>query len=383
MLNKLNQNEHGQNLIIFAILMIVLVALAGLVIDGGFALTKRRQAQNAADAGALAGADALCASDPAPTAIAEARDYAINRNGATAADVTLSTKVITVTTTIPHQTFLAGLFGSDIVTTTATASAGCYAPCAGTGVLPVAWACNPPVGGSNDCTTHYGTIDQPGPLYIIMDSNKAASDYTCQNPPHSNNPPGALNCDIYPAPNGDGINDFIGGGGRSWLDLDGAGHGSSQLVDWIKNGFPGDVFAHLWVPGTDGVAADIFGAAQWRLDNGDPLVIIPVFNDYTVACRPDQPGSCSSQWHAGIDQIRAYSAGSADYYHIISFSLFKITCVSKTPGKHCDGKDFLVANHIIDHQVKTIEGYFVEGYVPGLRGKCNYDAGAYTIYLNH
>lgn len=378
MFNNLYKDESGQNLMIFAVLMIVLVALAGLVIDGGFSLTKRREAQNAADAGALAGANALCAGD-AGMARTQALDYAINHNGATSATVTLSTKVITVTTSIPYESFLAGIFGNDVVNTTATASAGCYAPCSGTGVLPVAWACNPPVGGNNDCITHYGTIDEPGPTYIIMDSNKAAEDYTCQNPPHSNNPPGALNCDT----NNDGYDEYIGGGGRSWLDLDGTGHGSSQLVDWIKNGFSGDVFAHLWLPGTDGTAADIFGAAQWVLDNGDPLVIIPVFNDYTIACRPDQPGSCSNQWHTGIDQIRAYNAGSANYYHIISFSLFKITCVSKTPGKHCNGKDFLVANNVIQNKVKTIEGYFVEGYVPGLGGKCNYNAGAYTIYLNH
>jgi hypothetical protein len=380
MVSKLNRNERGQNLLIFAVLMIILIALAGLVIDGGYSLSKRREAQNAADAGALAGANALCAGNTS-LARTQALDYAINRNGATAADVSMSTRVITVTTTIPHDTFLAGIFGTDVVTTTATASAGCYAPCTGAGVLPVAWACNPPVGGNNDCTTHYGTINEPGPLYIIMDSNKAAEDYTCQNPPHSNNPPGALNCD----PNNDGYDEYIGGGGRSWLDLDGdpGGHGSSQLVDWIKNGFSGDVFAHLWLPATDGTAADIFGAAQYVLDNGDPLVIIPVFNDYTITCRPDQPGSCSTQWHTGLDQIRPYSSGTADYYHIISFSLFKITCVSKTPGKHCTGKDFLVANHIITHQVKTIEGYFVEGYVPGLSGKCNYNSGAYTIYLNH
>ena len=95
--------------------MVVLVALAALVIDGGFAYAKRREAQNAADAGALAGANALCAGNPG-LAEPQALDYAINRNGATAAEVTWSTKVVTVTTTIPHQTFLAGIFGSDVVT---------------------------------------------------------------------------------------------------------------------------------------------------------------------------------------------------------------------------------------------------------------------------
>ena len=360
--------------------MVALVALAALVIDGGFAYTKRREAQNAADAGALAGANMLCAVDPNTSPEATAWDYAVNRNGAEDADIIVNnaTHIITVTTTIPHNTFLAGILGSDVVNTTAMASAGCYAPCEGVGVLPVAWACHPPVGGSDDddCTMQYGTIDEPGPMYIIMDSNKAEQDYACQYPPNSGSPTNTLDCDF----DNDGTDDLIEGGGRSWLDLNAEGHGSSDLVDWITNGFPGEVTEHMWLPGTDGTAANIFGAARTR--TGD-LVILPVFNDYTVQCRPDQPGTCSSQWHDGVDQIRAYTAGSADYYHIISFAIFKITCVSKVPGQHCTVKDFLVDNDIIDHQVKTIEGYFVAGYVPGLEGKCDYDAGAYTIYLNH
>jgi Flp pilus assembly protein TadG len=373
MVSKLNRIERGQNLLIFAVLMIILIALAGLVIDGGYSLSKRREAQNAADAGALAGANALCAGNTS-LARTQALDYAINRNGATAADVTMSTRVITVTTTIPHDTFLAGIFGTDVVTTTATASAGCYAPCSSASVMPVAWACHPPVGGSPDpnCTIQYGTMDEPGPKYIIMDSNKAVLDYACISSG------GSLNCDI----DGDGEDEYITGGGRSWLDLNAGGHGSSDLVDWITGAKAETIFTHMWLPATDGTSTDIYHAAEQRRIN-NPLVIVPVFNDYTVQCRPDIIGSCSSHWHSGLDQIRAYTSGSADYYHIISFSLFKITCVSSNQGQKCDGKQFLVDNNVIDKKVKTIEGYFIEGYVPGLSGKCNNNAGAYTIYLNH
>src|SRR4030042_2827662 len=169
----------------------------------------------------------------------------------------------------------------------------------------------------------------------------------------------------------------MSGGGRSWLDLDGGVSGSSYLVDWIRDGFSGVITDHLWLPGTDGTAADIFGAAVLR--TGD-MVILPVFNDYTVACRPDIDAGCMSQWHA-VDQIRPSSGASTAYYHIISFSVFKITCVSKVPGQHCDTKDYLVSKDIIEHQDKTIEGYFVTGYIPGLEGICNFDAGAYTIFL--
>jgi Flp pilus assembly protein TadG len=143
--------ENGQNLIIFAVLMVVMLALAGLVIDGGFSLVKRRQAQNAADAGALAGAAVLCQGGTSTAIEAQARDYAINKNNALSASVSLATKEITVTTTIPHQTFFMSLFGTSVVTTTATASAGCYAPCTGVGVMPVAWACHDPTMGGAAC----------------------------------------------------------------------------------------------------------------------------------------------------------------------------------------------------------------------------------------
>lgn len=53
------RDESGQNLIIVALMMVVLIGFLGLVIDVGYALAQRRLAQNAADAAAHAGARAL------------------------------------------------------------------------------------------------------------------------------------------------------------------------------------------------------------------------------------------------------------------------------------------------------------------------------------
>ena len=47
--------ERGQILVLVALAMVVLIAMVGLVIDGGVAWEKRREAQNAADLAALAG----------------------------------------------------------------------------------------------------------------------------------------------------------------------------------------------------------------------------------------------------------------------------------------------------------------------------------------
>ncbi len=53
------ENEQGQAIVILAFVMVGLLAFAALAIDGGNTYTERRRAQNAADAGALAGARQL------------------------------------------------------------------------------------------------------------------------------------------------------------------------------------------------------------------------------------------------------------------------------------------------------------------------------------
>lgn len=70
-------NERGQTLALFAGVLILLFAAVGLVIDGGRLLAARSQAQSAADAGALAGAQLL----PAPAAtLATAHAYMMGNN---------------------------------------------------------------------------------------------------------------------------------------------------------------------------------------------------------------------------------------------------------------------------------------------------------------
>ena len=57
--NRRPREERGQVLVIVALGMVVLVAMVGLVIDGGFAWGRQRDTQNAADAAALAGATVM------------------------------------------------------------------------------------------------------------------------------------------------------------------------------------------------------------------------------------------------------------------------------------------------------------------------------------
>lgn len=53
---RLDSEEGGQVIVLVAILMVGLVAVVGLVTDGGMVFTQRRNLQNVADGAALAGA---------------------------------------------------------------------------------------------------------------------------------------------------------------------------------------------------------------------------------------------------------------------------------------------------------------------------------------
>jgi Flp pilus assembly protein TadG len=63
-------NERGASLVIVAVMILVLTAMSTLVLDYGMVWAGRRQAQNAADAGALAAATALAKDDSTWPAIA-------------------------------------------------------------------------------------------------------------------------------------------------------------------------------------------------------------------------------------------------------------------------------------------------------------------------
>ena len=69
--NEPRHSEHGQVLVIVALSMVILVAMVGVVIDGGYAWGKQRDTQNAADAVAKAGAvkltENLAGKEPAST----------------------------------------------------------------------------------------------------------------------------------------------------------------------------------------------------------------------------------------------------------------------------------------------------------------------------
>jgi len=83
MFNKLYREEGGQSLVLVALALLAMLALVALVLDGGNAYAQRRRVQNAADAGAVAGARELALGGTDGQIYAKIDEYTRIRNGAT------------------------------------------------------------------------------------------------------------------------------------------------------------------------------------------------------------------------------------------------------------------------------------------------------------
>ena len=72
-----------------------------------------------------------------------------------------------------------------------------------------------------------------------------------------------------------------------------------------------------------------------------------------------------------------------DYFHIISFAVFHVECVSNKPNKVCPIKTIAINQGLADDNTFSIEGYFKRGYLPEGGGGPNNNPwlGAWTVYL--
>jgi hypothetical protein len=131
--------EDGQTLIYVALGMVVLLGFVALAIDGGHLYAERRAMQNAADAGALAGARELCLGLPADTAEAVAREYAVTQNGAAWATPTASGYDMFVDAGETSNLFFGGIGGiiPGSMTVAASAQARCVRPGTGCTTWPL------------------------------------------------------------------------------------------------------------------------------------------------------------------------------------------------------------------------------------------------------
>ena len=131
------RGERGQVLVVFSLALVAIVAMTGLVLDGGDTFVRRRDQQNAADLAAMAAGYAYmmngsstAAAAGAAWSTAAANGYQNLSNGV-AIQVTFDPPApngrhITVTISKPHQNNFSGIVGlsSWDVTTTATVGVG-------------------------------------------------------------------------------------------------------------------------------------------------------------------------------------------------------------------------------------------------------------------
>jgi hypothetical protein len=410
-----NKTERGQSLVVIAIAFLGLIAVAALIIDGGSLYLNRRNAQTAADAAALAGAHEMCVEKGDNTAIQNIVNlYAVTENGATIVEsltIDRTNKTIAVQTRIDTPSFFASMLGRETNTVRADATANCFSPSKGSSLLPVAWSCQPPVGGSPDeCSIHaipwklfrdeiyprfkinlgeggsllldegdgatYQSYVDGLPInvatgrpktmpYVVMEDN--TFNITQCAPPIG---AGTLVCDF----NNDGILDLTGGGDRGWLAMDGS-NGASSLIDILVSGYPNPVTLPQWFPSDLGAKASAFGKSKGLLEG--KVALVPVYNAYCLSTTAEGiPTKCPTSYKAG--DLVTSGPGTPTYVRVTGFAPFVVTCISSKPGEKCPAKT--VAK--LDHNTRTFEGYFVSGYIGGLEIEPGgFELGIYIISL--
>ena len=217
--------ESGQVLPMVALFLVGLVAMLALIVDGGNLYLQRRAMQNAADAGAIAGARILALNGTPAEAQAAAQEYAVQRNQANSCESAINGFLITVTT---HQNIpmtFARIVGMHQASVSAQASATFKPVREASGLAPLAIQ-----------NFNY----QYDETYTIWDDTEDRDPET-----------------------GD-----ISGGYRGWLNLEcvypmscGDG-GANQLKEWMRHGYPGVVEQDAWIRGSSGTKASVLQQAS-------------------------------------------------------------------------------------------------------------------------
>ena len=213
MIRKLFREQSGAVLVQVAMMSTVLLSLAALATDVGNLCRQRRQMQNAADAGALAGARSMCLGNNNGAIRGQANLFA-TANGASGVTVSVKGNRVTVKTSMVVDTSFAQILGIDSFPASAEAEAACGKAKSACNLMPLAIDFNTWTGHGFGC----GQV-----VYIWDDENRE------------------LDCSVYDCDfDDDGKADTAGTGTRGWLDFhtppyealdpcDAPGSGSEEL----------------------------------------------------------------------------------------------------------------------------------------------------------
>jgi Flp pilus assembly protein TadG len=246
------RDESGQAIVFMALLLFVLVGMAGLVIDVGSWYHADRKLQTAADAGALAGAQHLPTDQGTATTVAQ--DYAQrNYSGIPAPAVTFpSAGEIDVRATAATPGFFSRVISSafNSVQVRAHARAAVSVPLFMKNVAPIA------VKNTAACIVSDPTCYGQTRTLSFNESELTSSaiglvDLRCQSPTS------AFNC--------------------------GGGPGGSTLAGWIDNGYPAPLPANKWYDVKTGVTVGPVDHSLNDAANAHRALFFPVFDQADAA----------------------------------------------------------------------------------------------------
>lgn len=218
------KNQSGQVLVLLAFTMVVLVGILAMAMDGGLLYLTRRRMQNAADAGALAGGRILALNGTTAQAYAAAYDYAVTRNRAATADISISSPSISVRACKPVDLTFSRVLGINRRTVCATAGGRFDGVAEAGGAAPIA-------------IRDFAYVK--GRTYTIWDDD----------------------ADVDP------MSGNIQGSYRGWLCMtcvnqDCGACGESLLKTWMRDGYNGTMSVGTWIRGETGVAASVIQQAR-------------------------------------------------------------------------------------------------------------------------
>jgi hypothetical protein len=271
------KQETGQALVYVTLAMIVILAMVSLAVDVGLTYAERRRMQNAADAGALAGAEVMCMGTPVAVASARAYTYAHDLNSAPTVQVTIDPNqgMVTVKTSKTARLTFGQVVGFSNPRVPAVAGAQCTSASSASGVFPVAFSraiWNYLYSNGAGCGRYF---------YVWAGSNDNTGSPDCVN---------TCNCDV----DNDGRDDLVTDVNRAWIDFssvatnlypDGciqSGCGANELGCLVRNNTGVLIHTPSCIPGDSGKKAglqnDITAVA------GRPE-IVPLFS--SLGCTPN------------------------------------------------------------------------------------------------
>lgn len=386
----LAKNEKGQALVLVVLVLFVMIAMAGLIIDGSFDMSQKRQAQAAADAAAEAGAGMLCSSQSSQ-AISTATSYA-TKNKATSASASISSngETLTVNVTMSSTSFFSQIFGQTNLTTSATASASCYSPDQMSNVIPLTWLCTPTNNKCQNLTVDWYT-DMGGGTKLPNNSSKLTmfifNDYYSAWGDNNNGSGwnGGANCHngYFHCSNNQPAMIFDNSS-SGWVDFTGSSNNnpwtnnhyqiSQQLISWNSTGY-----SNLVTPGAYPSAS--------------------ILDTYTsnIGLKANRKNSSTGLYAPYILPVSSNIVQTTGWWRktgtitINGFSAFFITCIDWGwfNSTNCPGdSSFWNSNWSwwtfwswLFNPYDTIEGYFVSNYPISSKSSGGLDAGLHVVSL--